>query len=71
MKARLLRRWLVLSLLPLGAAAAALAADDATLDVPPLHATVPIDPAQLDGDSVAFREISSGILNSQIGRAHV
>jgi len=63
--AQRLRRWLVLSLLAGSAAASALAADDATLDVPPLRPTVPIDPAQVDGDSVAFREISTGILNSR------
>jgi hypothetical protein len=62
---RLFRRWLLLSILLLSAAASALAADDATLDVPPLHPTVPIDQAQVDGESVAFREIGSGVLNSR------
>jgi hypothetical protein len=64
-KARLLHRAVALSVLLLGAVASALAADDATLDVPPLHPTVPIDAAQIDGDAVAFREIGGGVLNSR------
>src|SRR5271170_6803458 len=42
-----------------------MAADDTTLTVPPLNATVPIGQAQTGGESVAFREIAGGILNSR------
>jgi hypothetical protein len=54
------------ALLALGllAGASAMAADDATLDVPPLRPTVPIAPADINGAPVAFREISGGTLNS-------
>lgn len=58
-------RWIGLSILVLSVPATALAADDATLAVPPLNATVPIGQAQTGGESVAFREIAGGILNSR------
>jgi hypothetical protein len=59
---RLLPAMLVLGLL---AGAAATAADDATLAVPPLHPTVPTAAADIDGTTVAFRELSGGTLNSR------
>jgi hypothetical protein len=36
---------------------------DATLDTPPQHPTVATGAAEVDGTQVAFREISSGVLN--------
>jgi hypothetical protein len=42
----------------------ALAADDATVGVPPLNLTVPTAAAQVDGTAVLFREISGGTLNA-------
>jgi hypothetical protein len=59
------RRSQVLLLLGLLTSAAAMAADDATLDVPSLRPTVPIAPADTAGAPVAFREVSSGTLNSR------
>ena len=43
--------------------AAAPAADDATLDVAPTRATVPIAAADIDGSAVAFRPVNGGTLN--------
>lgn len=53
------------AILLLGVSATARAADDATLDVAPLRATVPVGEAQVGGDAVAFREIAGGSLNSR------
>ena len=46
------------------AAITAFASDDATLDVPPLHPSVPTAPATVAGSAVLFREVSGGVLNS-------
>jgi hypothetical protein len=45
-------------------ALSALAADDATLDVPPLHPSVPTAQAEVAGNAVLFREVTGGTLNS-------
>jgi hypothetical protein len=60
----LLRRALVMSAVLLGASVSSMAADDATQDPPPLHPTVPTAAADIDGTQVAFREITSGVLNN-------
>jgi hypothetical protein len=49
----------------LASASAALAADDATQDVPSLRPTVPIAAAEIAGNAVTFREVSTATLNSQ------
>ena len=46
------------------AAVSALASDDATLDVPPLHPSVPTAQAEVAGNAVLFREVTGGVLNS-------
>ena len=44
--------------------AVAMAADDATQDVPTLRPTVPIAAAEVAGSPLTFREVSAGTLNS-------
>jgi hypothetical protein len=45
-------------------ALSALAADDATLDVLPLHPSAPTTQAEVAGSAVLFREVTGGVLNS-------
>jgi hypothetical protein len=57
-------RTLLLALLCGVTADTALAADDATQDVAPLHPTIPTEAAEVSGPPVLFREVSSGVVNA-------
>ncbi len=56
---------LILLVAMLCATAAAMAADDATQDVPSLRQTVPIAAAQVAGAQASFRAVGTATLNSQ------
>src|SRR5580658_159044 len=65
MKKRVLRSQLTAALLTgITTSVGVYASDDATLSVPPLHPTIPIAPADIDGPQVTFREVAGGTLNS-------
>jgi hypothetical protein len=55
---------LLLLVVFLAATSAAMAADDATQDVPSLRNTVPVAAAEVSGPKVAFRELTGGTLNA-------
>jgi hypothetical protein len=65
MKKRVLRSQLTAALLSgITTSLGVYASDDATLSAPPLHPTIPIASADIDGPQVTFREVAGGTLNS-------